>query len=40
MIITETGSSTETWTAKRTSHDHYRDRILDRDMDNEKNESR
>jgi hypothetical protein len=39
LIITETGSSTETWTAKRTSHDHYSDRILDRDMGNEKDES-
>jgi hypothetical protein len=36
MIITETESSTGTWTAKRTSHDHYRDRILDRDIDREK----
>jgi hypothetical protein len=39
MIITGTGSSEGTWTLKRTSIDHYRDRILDRDMDSEKDES-
>jgi hypothetical protein len=40
MIITGTGSSEGTWTLKRTSIDHYRDRILNRDMDSEKDESR
>jgi hypothetical protein len=40
MIITGTGSSEGIWTLKRTSSiDHYRDRILDRDMDREKDES-
>jgi hypothetical protein len=39
MIITGTGSSEGTWTLKRTSIDHYRDRILDKDMDSEKDES-
>ncbi len=31
MIITGTESSKGTWTEKRTSVDHYSDRILDRD---------
>jgi hypothetical protein len=38
MIITGAGSSTETWIEKRTSHDHNRDRILDRDMDRKRDE--
>jgi hypothetical protein len=36
MIITGTGSSKGTKILKRTSIDHYRDRILERDMDTKK----
>jgi hypothetical protein len=38
LIITGTESSKGAWTEKRTSVDHYRDRILERDMDREKDE--
>jgi hypothetical protein len=39
MIIMGTGNSTGTWTEKRTSHDYNRERILDKDMDKELDES-
>jgi hypothetical protein len=37
MIITGTGSSTETWTGKGTSNDQYEDRIFERDIDTKEN---
>ncbi len=40
MIIAGTKSSTGTWTTKRTKHDHYEDRNLDRDKDRENDEPR
>ncbi len=39
MIITGIGSLTGTFDREKMSHDHYRDRILDRDMDREKDET-
>jgi hypothetical protein len=39
LIITGTGFSIGTWKEKSTSVDHYRDRILKRDMDTKKDYS-